>query len=125
MHFLIAERFAVSRSRVLLVRRAVTDVAVEYDEGRAFFGLMKNVEGALDPVDVIGVPDAQDVPAIANARSHSQECQWVAERAKFEDIHHLNRENRLPIHAHENSSSTFSNKMAKADANENFRQDVP
>ena len=51
--------------RVLLVGRAVADVAVEDDERWPTVRLAKNVQGVLDAIDVVGVADAQDVPAVA------------------------------------------------------------
>ena len=61
---LISERLAVSRSRVLPVRRTVADVTVQHNERRAFLGLSEDVEGVLDALDVVGVADAQDVPPV-------------------------------------------------------------
>src|ERR1019366_2367541 len=54
----------MSRGGILLMWRAVTDMTVENDEGRTFPGLVKNVQRMLDPVNVIRVADAQDVPAV-------------------------------------------------------------
>jgi hypothetical protein len=49
--------------RVLLVWRAVTDVTVQNDERRPAFGLAEHLESALNSVHVIGIADAQHVPA--------------------------------------------------------------
>src|SRR5262249_21587885 len=49
---------------ILLMRRAVADVSVQYDEGWATLGLAKNRQRVLDPADVIGVAHAQNVPTI-------------------------------------------------------------
>ena len=62
--FLVTERLAVGRSRVLFMRGAVAYVAVQHDERGAVFRLAKDVEGVLDALDVIGVADPQDVPAV-------------------------------------------------------------
>src|SRR5262249_62395163 len=63
-HLLLAQRFAVRRGGILLMWRAVADVAIQNDEGRAALGLVKDVQGVLDPLDVIGVADAQNVPPV-------------------------------------------------------------
>ena len=63
--FLLAQRLAVRCGRVLLVRRAIADMAVQNDEGRAPLRLAKDVQRVLDALDVVGVADAQHVPAIA------------------------------------------------------------
>src|SRR6516225_2626866 len=60
----LAQRLAMRRGGILLMRRAVADVTVQNDEGRAALGVAKNVQRMLDPVDVIGVAHAQDVPPI-------------------------------------------------------------
>ncbi len=57
-NLLLAQGLAVSRGGILLMRRAVADVAVQNDEGRAILGLVKDVQGVLDPVDIIGVAHA-------------------------------------------------------------------
>ena len=58
----LAQRFAVGRGGVDLVRRAVADVAVEDDQGRPALGLAEDRERILDPLEVIGVADPQHVP---------------------------------------------------------------
>jgi hypothetical protein len=55
----------VSGSGVLSIRGAVAYVAIENDERGAIFGLVKDVEGVLDALDVIGVADAQHIPAVS------------------------------------------------------------
>jgi hypothetical protein len=50
---------------VLLVRRAVADVAVQNDEGRPALGLPEDLQRVLDALDVVGVADPQHVPAVA------------------------------------------------------------
>ena len=47
-----------------LLRRAVADAAVEDDERRPALGLPEDREGVLDAIDVVGVADAQHVPAV-------------------------------------------------------------
>src|SRR5262249_23606217 len=64
-HLLLAQRLAVRGGGVLLVRRAVTDMAGQNGEGRGTLGPVKDVERLLDPLDVIGVADAQNIPPVA------------------------------------------------------------
>ena len=52
-------------SVVLVGERAVADVAVENDEGWAALGLVEDVDRALDALDVVGIADPQDIPAVA------------------------------------------------------------
>ena len=68
---LLAERLAVSRSGVLLVRGPVTDVAIEDDKGGAALGLPEDLESVLDAVDVVGVANPQDIPAITQEPSRN------------------------------------------------------
>src|ERR1700704_1404896 len=65
-NLLLTQRLAMSGGGILLMRRAVTDMAVENDESWEPLGLAKGVESLLDPVYVIGVAHAQDVPAITH-----------------------------------------------------------
>src|SRR5262249_42724507 len=68
---LLSERLTVGRSRVLFMRRSVADVAVQHDERGAVLRLAKDVEGVLDALDVIGIADTQDVPAVGQkSRRH-------------------------------------------------------
>ena len=62
---LFAERFAVGFGRVLFVRRAIADVAVENDERWAALGLPEDIQRLLDAFNVVGVAHAQNVPAVA------------------------------------------------------------
>src|SRR5262249_11846104 len=62
--FVLAQGLAVRRGGILLVRRAIADVAVEDDEGRAALRLPKHIECLLDSLDVVGVAHAQNVPAV-------------------------------------------------------------
>ena len=63
-NLLFAKRLAVRGGGILLMRRAIADVAVQNDEGRPILGLVKHVERVLDAIDVIGVAHAQNIPAI-------------------------------------------------------------
>src|SRR5439155_4945661 len=61
----LAERLAVGCGRVVLVRRAISDVAVEDDQRWTALRLPEGPEGLLDAAEVVGVAHAQDVPAVA------------------------------------------------------------
>src|SRR5262249_49730488 len=63
-NFLLAQRLAMRFGSILLMRRAVADVTVQYDEGWATLRLAKNGQRVLDPADVIGVAHAQNVPTV-------------------------------------------------------------
>src|SRR5262249_41692865 len=62
--FVLAQGLAVRRGGILLVRRAIADVAVEDDEGRAALRLPKHIERVPIPLDVVGAPHAQTFPAV-------------------------------------------------------------
>ena len=57
-YLLVAQRLAMSGSRVLPVRRAITDVAVQNYERRTLLGLSEDVEGMFDTLDIVGITDA-------------------------------------------------------------------
>ena len=61
---IVAERLAMGFRGVLLVWRTVADVAVQDDEGRAALRLAKHLQRLLDSINVVGVADAQNVPAV-------------------------------------------------------------
>src|SRR5207253_5392723 len=63
-NLLVTERLAVGRRRVVLVRGAVADVAVEDDERGAPLRLPEDAERVLDALEVVGVAHAKDVPAV-------------------------------------------------------------
>src|SRR5262249_54701434 len=63
-NLLLTQRLAVGRCSILFVRGAVADVAVQHDERGAVFGLAKNIKGMLDALNIVGVADAQDIPAV-------------------------------------------------------------
>ncbi len=54
----------MSRSRILFMRRAISDMAIEYYERWPALSLSKDIQCVLDAIDVIGVADAQHVPSI-------------------------------------------------------------
>ena len=55
----------MGRGGVDLVRRAVADVAVENDQRRPALGLAKDRKRVLDPLEIVGIADAQHVPAVS------------------------------------------------------------
>src|SRR5215471_546936 len=60
----IAQWLAVSFRRVLLMRRTVADMAIQNNEGRSLLRLSENLKGAFDPIDVVGITNAQDIPPV-------------------------------------------------------------
>ncbi len=66
LDFFLAERLAVGRAGVLLVRRAIGDVAVHDDECRAVGGLLEDVQGAFEHFKVVRVADARHIPAVTD-----------------------------------------------------------
>src|SRR6266404_1502890 len=64
-NFVVSERLAVGRGRVLFMRRTVADVAVQNDEGGAVFRFSKRVNSVFNALDVVSVTDTQDVPVIS------------------------------------------------------------
>src|SRR5262249_17580869 len=61
---LLPQWFAMGSGRVNLVRRAVTDVAVENDESWSTFGLSEDCERILDALKIIRVANPEHVPSI-------------------------------------------------------------
>src|SRR5258705_10421062 len=61
---LVAERLTVGRGGVVLVRGAVTDVAVQYDERGTPLRLPEDAESLLDAIEIVGVTHSQDVPPV-------------------------------------------------------------
>ena len=61
-----AQRLAVRGAGVLLVRRAPADVAVDDDQRRPIVGGLEDVERAAEQIEIVGVADARDVPAVAD-----------------------------------------------------------
>ena len=55
---------AVGGAGVLLVGRAPADVTVDDDQGRAIIGVLEDLEGSIEQVEVIGVTHPSDVPAV-------------------------------------------------------------
>ncbi len=62
----VAERLAVRGAGVLLVRRAIADVAVDDDQGRAIAGPAEDLDRMRNPLDIVGIADAHHVPAVAH-----------------------------------------------------------
>src|SRR5262249_34319960 len=64
-YFFFAERIAVRRRCVLLMRRAIADDAVDDDKGRPAFRLVKRLHCISKGLTIVGVAHMQHVPAIA------------------------------------------------------------
>src|SRR5262249_53453431 len=62
--FLIAKRLSMSLCGILFVGRTVADMSVEDEEGRPALGLLEDLESVLDSVDIVGVTNPQNVPAV-------------------------------------------------------------
>src|SRR5262249_39518824 len=65
-----AEGFAVGFVRILLVRRAVADVAVDDDERGLVGATEKSFVAAGELQQIVGVGDTGDVPAVADKARH-------------------------------------------------------
>src|SRR5262249_14258197 len=70
LHFGFAERFAVGFGSVLLVGRAVTDVAVDDDKRGAVGRALKRGESEIQKIEVVGVGHAKDIPLIPLETRH-------------------------------------------------------
>ena len=62
----LPQRLAMGFGRVVLVRRAIADVAVEDDERGAAFRALEDLEGARDTIHVVGVVHALHVPSVTH-----------------------------------------------------------
>src|SRR5262245_15054653 len=65
-YLFVAQRIAVRRGRVDLVRRAVADMAVQDDQRRPALGSVKDLERVLNAVGIVGIAYGQDVPSIGH-----------------------------------------------------------
>ena len=65
-HFLFSQRLAVRSAGVLFVRRTVGDMAVDDDEGGPVAGALEHVQRAFQHLQIVGIADARDIPAIAD-----------------------------------------------------------
>src|SRR5262249_42590248 len=63
-HLVVSERLAVGRRGIVLMRRAVADVAVKDNKGRPPFGGSESVDRVLDQVEVVRIADAQHIPSV-------------------------------------------------------------
>src|SRR5260221_3702079 len=67
--FLFPQGLAMRRAGVLLVRRAVGDMTLDDNEGRAIWRLLKDLQGALSQLEVVGVLYPRYLPAVAKKAS--------------------------------------------------------
>src|SRR6266850_2986740 len=71
LNLIFAQWFAMSGTGVLLMWRAVSNMAIHDDQGRAIFGLLKIAIGVAEHLQIIRIGDAGDVPAISlKAHAH-------------------------------------------------------
>ena len=69
--FFDPERFAMRGAGIVLMGRAVADMAVDDNQGRYVVGMPEGLDRLCEPLAVIGVADALHVPAIGKeARGH-------------------------------------------------------
>ena len=61
-HLVLAQRLAMGRGGVDLVRRAIADMAVEDDQRRPALGLAEDRQRILDALEIVGIADPQHVP---------------------------------------------------------------
>src|SRR5262249_50554156 len=64
--FLLAKRLPMGGASILLRGRTPGDVAFDNDQRRAVVRLLEYLECAVEHVEVVGVPDARNVPAQAH-----------------------------------------------------------
>src|SRR5215467_13600722 len=62
----LAQRFAVRRTGVLLVRCAIGDMTVDHDQGWPICSVFERGKGAFEHLYVVGVTHPRHVPAIAD-----------------------------------------------------------
>ena len=65
----LAERLAVSGTRILFVRCAVGDVAVHDDQRGSIGRSLERVERTLEHREIVGVPDTRDIPSVPDEAS--------------------------------------------------------
>src|SRR5262249_17634044 len=85
-NFLRAEWLAARGSAGLPVRGAVADVAVEDDECGAPLRLPKDTESCLDAIEVVGVADAENVPAVPQESGGDVLCECEARLTFDRDV---------------------------------------
>src|ERR1700739_494063 len=64
-NFLLPERLAMSFAGVLLVRRSVSDVAIDHDKSRPVMRVEKNLISPRQHFEVIRITDSGDIPSVA------------------------------------------------------------
>ena len=57
------------RGGILQIWRTIADMAVEDDESGSILRFRKDSEGMLDPIDVIGIANSQNIPTVAQEPS--------------------------------------------------------
>ena len=64
--FIFAQRLAMSRARVLLVRRAVRDVSVNDDQSRAVVSLQEATICSREDLEIVRVAHSSHIPAVSD-----------------------------------------------------------
>ena len=54
----------MGRAGILFVGRAVSDMAIDDDQGRAVVSIFEHLKSALKHLQIVGVADPRDVPAV-------------------------------------------------------------
>src|SRR5262245_14737058 len=85
-NFLRTELLAVRGRGVLLVRGAVADVAVEDDQRGAPLRFAKDAESGLDAIEIVGVADTEDVPAVPLESGGDILCEYEARLTFDRDV---------------------------------------
>ena len=71
LDLVFTQRFAVSCTGVLFVRRAVANMTIDNDQSRTIFGLLKIAIGIAEHLQIVGIGHVGYVPAVApEAQSH-------------------------------------------------------
>src|SRR5215469_4956814 len=61
-------------SRVLFMRRAIADMAIQNDQSRPVLRIPENLQRVLDAVEIICIADSQHIPAIRKKSSSDILC---------------------------------------------------
>ena len=61
---LFAKRLAMSRGAIFLMRRAVPDMAIDYNESWSVRSFLEHTESTLQHVYIIGIADTFHIPAV-------------------------------------------------------------
>src|SRR5215510_6175553 len=65
LYLFFAQRLAVRRARILTMRRAIADMTLYDYDGRSRCRPRGSSKGTFDSIEIVGIPDANDVPPVA------------------------------------------------------------